>query len=150
MLHVLNVCCFYSEIDIIMPGYTHLQRAQPVFWSHWLLSYGFMFQQDCERLKSSLQRLNVCPLGSGAIAGNPFNIDRDFLANELGFHSCSMNSMHAVGDRDFISEFHFWASLTSVHLSKLAEDLLLFSTKEFNFVEVADAYRHVFLTIFFI
>jgi argininosuccinate lyase len=124
-----------------MPGYTHLQRAQPVFFSHWLMSYAFMFQQDCERLKSSLNRLNLCPLGSGAIAGNPFAIDRDFLSKELGFNSSTLNSMHAVGDRDFIVEFHFWASLTIIHLSKLAEDLLLFSSKEFNFVEISDSFR---------
>ncbi|CAG2117175.1 unnamed protein product, partial [Medioppia subpectinata] len=105
--------------DAIMPGYTHLQRAQPVYFSHWLLSFAFMYQQDCERLLAVLDRMNVCPLGSGAISGNPFNIDRDFLAKELGFKSCSMNSMHAVGDRDFVAEFHFWSSLTVIHFSKM-------------------------------
>ncbi|CAG2100712.1 unnamed protein product [Medioppia subpectinata] len=126
--------------DAIMPGYTHLQRAQPVYFSHWLLSFAFMYQQDCERLIAALDRMNVCPLGSGAISGNPFNIDRDFLAKELGFKSCSMNSMHAVGDRDFVAEFHFWSSLTVIHFSKMAEDLLLFSTKEFSFIEISDSF----------
>ena len=123
-----------------MPGYTHLQRAQPVYFSHWLLSFAFMFRQDCQRLVSLLDRMNVCPLGSGALSGNPFNIDRDFLAKELGFNSCSMNSMQTVGDRDFVAEFHFWSALTIIHMSKLAEDLILFSTKEFAFIEISDSF----------
>uniref|UniRef100_A0A2I9LNS4 Argininosuccinate lyase n=1 Tax=Centruroides hentzi TaxID=88313 RepID=A0A2I9LNS4_9SCOR len=127
------------EIDIIFPGYTHLQRAQPVRWSHWLLSYAWYFQQDAVRLECLTERVNVSPLGSGALAGNPF-VDRESLAEELNFSGCTQNSMHAVGDRDFIVEFVFWASLTSVHLSKLAEDLIIYGSKEFGFVTISDSY----------
>lgn len=130
-----------SEIDILMPGYTHLQKAQPVLWSHWLLSFAWMLQQDYLRLKSCLDRMNVCPLGSGALAGNPFDINRETLAKQLGFTSPSHNSMHAVADRDFICEFQFWASLTALHFSKLAEDLIIYSTKEFGFVKISDTFR---------
>ncbi|KAI1291755.1 Argininosuccinate lyase [Halotydeus destructor] len=129
-----------QEDDVILPGYTHLQRAQPVLWSHWLLSYAWMVQQDCERLASVRARLNYCPLGCGALAGNPFGIDRQALATQLGFVSGTPNSMQTVGDRDFIVEFHFWATLTSVHLSKLAEDLIIYSTKEFAFVTMSDMF----------
>ncbi|RWS31877.1 argininosuccinate lyase-like isoform X2 [Leptotrombidium deliense] len=122
-----------KEIEVIFPGYTHLQRAQPVRWSHWLLSYVCMFVQDFERLHQLNWRLNVCPLGSGAIAGNPFSVDTDFIAQMLSFRTSSSNSMYSVGDRDFVADFQFWASLTAVHLSKLAEDLIIYSTKEFSF-----------------
>lgn len=129
-----------AEIEFIMPGYTHLQRAQPVLWSHWLLSFAWSFQADLMRLKGIHFRLNLCPLGCGAIAGNPFSIDREFVANELKFRAPTANSMHSVGDRDFIAEFHFWASLLAIHLTKLAEDIILFNSKEFNFVTLSDAY----------
>lgn len=128
------------EIDVLMPGYTHLQRAQPIRWSHWLLSYAWYLKQDFDRLDNLASRNNILPLGSGALAGNPFNIDRDFLAQELEFLECSPNSLQGVSDRDFVAEFLFWATLTSVHLSRLAEDLILYSTKEFGFVSLADAY----------
>lgn len=105
------------------------------------MSYAWMLQQDYTRLESNLSRLDICPLGSGALAGNPFNIDRQFLAKELKFSDCTPNSLQAVGDRDFIVEFQFWCSLTAVHLSKLAEDLILYSTKEFGFVTISDLYR---------
>lgn len=128
------------EIDILMPGYTHLQRAQPIRWSHWLLSYTWALKRDCERLEELSRRVDVNPLGSGAIAGNPFNVDRQFLAKELNFSAVSGNSMDAVGDRDYIVEFLFWASLLSTHLSRWAEDMILYSTKEFGFVSLSDAY----------
>lgn len=129
-----------SEIDILMPGYTHLQRAQPIRWSHFLCSYAWSFSTDRQRLKQVGERVNVLPLGSGALAGNPFDIDRQFLARELGFNDVTPNSLLATGDRDFVVEFLSWASMLGLHLSRLAEDLIIYSTKEFNFVELADAY----------
>ncbi|KAJ1547752.1 argininosuccinate lyase [Nowakowskiella sp. JEL0078] len=133
-----------SEIDVLMPGYTHLQvgnrRAQPIRWSHWILSYAFYFQSDADRLIQIRQRVSQNPLGSGALAGNPFNVDRVFLAKELGFEGVIPNSLVGVGDRDFIVEFLFWSSLTSIHLSRFAEDLINYSTAEFGFVSLADAY----------
>jgi argininosuccinate lyase len=129
-----------EHIDVIMPGYTHLQQAQPVRFSHWLLSYGWALQRDKERLDDLTRRVDVLPLGSAAMAGNPFPIDRQFLADELGFAAISANSMDAVGDRDYIAEFLSWAALTQIHLSRLAEDLITYSSQEFGFVEIADAY----------
>ncbi len=129
-----------AEIDLLMPGYTHLQRAQPVRWSHWLLSHAWAWQRDAQRLADVRGRVNVLPLGSGALAGNPFAIDRHFLAQELGFQAITPNSLDGVSDRDFVAEFLFWASLTSIHLSRLAEDLVLFASAEFGFVTLADAY----------
>lgn len=129
-----------AEIDLLMPGYTHLQPAQPVRWSHWLLSHAWAWQRDAERLDELLRRVNQLPLGSGALAGNPFAIDRGFLAEALGFAGIVPNSMDGVSDRDFIAEFLFWATLTMVHLSRLAEDLVIFSSREFGFVTLADAY----------
>lgn len=129
-----------QDIDILMPGYTHMQRAQPIRWSQWLLSYAWSIKQDLERLLEVRKRVNVLPLGSGAIAGNPFPIDRQFLAMELGFDEITQNSMHAVGDRDFVAEFLFWSSLSTVHLSRFCEDLIMYSTQEFNFVKFADKY----------
>jgi argininosuccinate lyase len=128
------------EVDIMMPGYTHLQRAQPVRWSHYLLSHAWNLKKDCDRLDDILKLINVMPLGSGALAGNPFNVDRISLAKALGFDSVTKNSMHAVGDRDFIAEFLFWASMVGIHLSRLAEDLILYSSKEFEFVTIDDSY----------
>ncbi|ORX80147.1 argininosuccinate lyase [Anaeromyces robustus] len=129
-----------KEIDVLMPGYTHLQRAQPIRWSHWLLSYAFYFKADVERLEQLISRCNRLPLGSGALAGNPFTVDREFLAKELGFEDVVPNSLYGVGDRDYIAEFLFWSSLTMCHLSRWAEDLIIYSTAEFNFVVLADAY----------
>lgn len=129
-----------AEIDLLMPGYTHLQPAQPIRWSHWLLSHAWMWQRDMQRLDDLAARVNVLPLGSGALAGNPFAIDRDALAADLGFAAITPNSLDGVSDRDFIAEFLFWASLTMVHLSRLAEDLVIFSSREFGFVQLADAY----------
>jgi argininosuccinate lyase len=129
-----------AEIDFLMPGYTHLQPAQPIRWSHWLLSHAAAWQRDAQRLDDLARRVNVLPLGSGALAGNPFSIDRDALAAELGFAGVSANSLDAVSDRDFVAEFLFWAALTMLHLSRLAEDLIIYGSREFGFVTIADAY----------
>ncbi|KAJ1967373.1 argininosuccinate lyase [Dispira parvispora] len=129
-----------QEIDVLLPGYTHLQRAQPIRWSHFLLSYAWLWQQDAERLEQIIDRFNYLPLGSGALAGNPFQVDREFLAQTLGFRGVIENSLLAVSDRDFVSEFLFWASLTMVHISRFAEDLIIYSSSEFGYVALADAY----------
>ncbi|KAH7134793.1 L-Aspartase-like protein [Dactylonectria estremocensis] len=129
-----------SEIDYIMPGYTHLQRAQPVRWSHWMLSYGFAFANDLERLREVIKRINRSPLGCGALAGNPFGIDREMMAEELGFEGILWNSMGAVADRDFVSETLQWGSMLMQHISRWAEDLIIYSTAEFGFIRLADAY----------
>src|SRR6266498_5539554 len=116
------------------------QRAQPIRWSHWLLSYAWSWQSDAERLSQIIDRLNVLPLGSGALAGNPFNIDREFLAKELGFKGAIQNSLYGVSDRDFVAEILFWSSMTMIHISRFSEDLILYSASEFGFVTLADAY----------
>ncbi|KAL0993731.1 hypothetical protein UPYG_G00112800 [Umbra pygmaea] len=128
------------EIDVLFPGYTHMQRAQPIRWSHWILSHAVALSRDVEHLQEISRRVNVLPLGSGAIAGTPFNIDRDLLRQELSFGDISLNSMDATGQRDFVVEFLFWASLCLTHLSKMSEDLMLYSTKEFSFLTLSDAY----------
>jgi argininosuccinate lyase len=129
-----------AEIDVLMPGYTHLQPAQPIRWSHWLLSHTAAWQRDAQRLDEIAVRVNVMPLGSGALAGNPFPIDRHALADDLGFAAITCNSLDGVADRDFIAEFLFWATLTMLHLSRFAEDLIIYSSREFGFVTLADAY----------
>jgi argininosuccinate lyase len=129
-----------QHLDVIMPGYTHLQRAQPVLFSHWLMSYFWMLQRDRKRLEDLEKRVAVLPLGAGALAGHALGIDRHFLAAELGFRALCENSMDAVSDRDFVAEFLFWAALLQTHLSRLAEDLILWSSAEFGFVELDDAY----------
>lgn len=129
-----------KERDILLPGYTHLQRGQPIRWSHFLLSHALSFRYDLERLQQLIPRISVLPLGSGALAGNPFAVDREFLAEELGFQSLAENSMWGVGDRDFIVEFLMWASLTMTHMSRISEDLIIYSTAEFGFVKLSDAY----------
>lgn len=129
-----------KEIGFVMPGYTHLQRAQPIRWSHWLLSYGMAFASDLERLREVIVRVNQSPLGCGALAGNPFNIDREAMAKELGFEGLLMNSMAAVSSRDFALETMQWGSMLMTHVSRFAEDLIIYSTQEFSFVKLADAY----------
>ncbi|KAF2100677.1 argininosuccinate lyase [Rhizodiscina lignyota] len=129
-----------KEVEYVMPGYTHLQRAQPVRWSHWMLSYGLSFAADLERLREVLKRVNRCPLGFGALAGNPFGIDRDAMAKELGFDGLLYNSMAGVADRDFVVETMQWGSMLMTHMSRWAEDLIIYSTAEFGFVRLADAY----------
>lgn len=129
------------EVDILMPGYTHLQPAQPVRWSHWLMSHASAWARDAERLDDAAKRLDFMPLGSGALAGHAFGLDRAALARDLGFSGGpTPNSMDAVSDRDFAIETLAWASLTSVHLSRWAEDLIIFSSAEFGFVGLSDAY----------
>ncbi len=128
------------HIDIVMPGYTHLQRAQPILWSHHLLAYFEMFRRDRERLQDCLKRVDSCPLGSAALAGTGFPIDRDYTARKLGFSRVSRNSLDAVSDRDFIIEFLAAASLVMAHLSRLSEELVLWSSQEFDFVELPDSF----------
>ncbi len=132
--------------DVIIPGYTHLQRAQPVYLAHHLLAYVEMFDRDYARLEDCFLRVNVCPLGSGAIAGTTIHIKREMVARLLGFvdgkgqAKISQNSMDAVSDRDFAVEFCAVAALIAVHLSRLAEDVILWASAEFNFIKIADAY----------
>uniref|UniRef100_A0A8C7BG47 Argininosuccinate lyase n=1 Tax=Neovison vison TaxID=452646 RepID=A0A8C7BG47_NEOVI len=162
-----------AERDVLFPGYTHLQRAQPIRWSHWILrrvgrgivqgccggavtegrapgaltsalwlpnSHAVALTRDSERLLEVQKRVNVLPLGSGAIAGNPLGVDRELLRAELNFGAITLNSMDATSERDFVAEFLFWASLCMTHLSRMAEDLILYGTKEFSFVQLSDAY----------
>jgi argininosuccinate lyase len=125
---------------VTMPGYTHLQPAQPVLLAHHLLAYFEMLQRDVDRFNDCLRRTDVMPLGSGAIAGVGYNVDRDFLARELGFSQISQNSIDAVSDRDFVLEYEAAASLCMMHLSRLAEEIILWSSAEFNFIELDEAY----------
>jgi len=129
-----------QNLDVIMPGYTHMQRAQPVLLSHHLMAYYEMLGRDRERLEEAHKRIKVLPLGSAALAGTTFPLDRQMVAHELGFEKVSNNSMDAVGDRDFVLEFLFDSAMVMMHLSRLAEELVLWSTEEFNFVRIPDAY----------
>ncbi|HUK39519.1 MAG TPA: argininosuccinate lyase [Candidatus Acidoferrales bacterium] len=128
------------HIGVIMPGYTHLQRAQPVLFSHHLLAHFDMLERDRERFTDSLKRINVLPLGSGALAGTTFAIDRRYVAKLLHFPRISQNSIDAVSDRDFLLEFLSSSSILFVHLSRLAEELVLWSSQEFGFIELPDGY----------
>jgi argininosuccinate lyase len=128
-----------EEVDTLLPAYTHMQRAQPLRLAHWLLAHFWALGRDAERLLAARRHTDVLPLGSGAVSGNPFGIDRDFLAARLGFHAVSANSLDAVGDRDFAVEASFASALLAVHLSRLAEDLVQWSTAEFGFVRWPDA-----------
>jgi argininosuccinate lyase len=125
--------------EVVIPGYTHLQRAQPVLLAHWCLAYFQMFARDRERLIGARRRTNILPLGSAALAGNSFPIDRETLAAELGFEGISTNSLDAVSDRDFCVEFLSDCSLIMMHLSRLAEDIIIYSTTEFGFIQLGDA-----------
>ena len=135
-----------SNMDVLIPGYTHLQRAQPVHFAHHLLAYVEMLERDRERLVQCRERTNVCPLGSGALAGSTLPLDREFVAKSLGFVDAkgrprlTQNSMDAVSDRDFVVEFCSAAALLAVHLSRMAEDIILWAGQEFNFIRIADAY----------
>ena len=124
--------------DVVMPGYTHLQRAQPVLFAHHMLAYFEMFQRDIGRFQDCHQRTDVMPLGSGALAGVAYQIDREFLAAELGFSKISANSMDAVSDRDFVVEFLAAASVCMMHFSRMSEELVLWSSGEFGFVRLSD------------
>jgi argininosuccinate lyase len=134
------------HLDVVIPGYTHLQRAQPVYFAHHLLAFVEMLGRDRSRLADAFQRTNVCPLGSGALAGSTLPLDRVLVARLLAFvdpdgkPQITQNSMDAVSDRDFVVEFCAAAALLAVHLSRLAEDLVLWSSAEFNFIRIADAY----------
>jgi len=129
-----------AGLDTLMPGYTHLQRAQPVLLAHWWLSHFWPLGRDRERLAQAAERAAVLPLGSGALAGAPFQVDRHALAQALGFRLPSPNSIDAVSDRDFAAEFLFCAALCGTHLSRLAEAMVLFSSAEFGFFELSDDY----------
>jgi argininosuccinate lyase len=135
-----------KNADVLIPGYTHLQRAQPVYFAHHLLAYVEMLDRDYDRLEDCFLRVNVCPLGSGAIAGSTLPLKRELVAKVLGFvdtkgkAKVSQNSMDAVSDRDFAVEFCAVAALIAVHLSRLAEDVILWASAEFNFIKIADAY----------
>ncbi|WP_438447364.1 argininosuccinate lyase [Gorillibacterium sp. sgz5001074] len=129
-----------QHLDTILPGYTHLQRAQPILFAHHMMAYVSMFQRDIERLQDSYKRINALPLGAGALAGTTFPIDRHFVASRLGFERVYENSLDAVSDRDFILEFLSNASMIMMHLSRLCEELVLWSSTEFAFVELDDAF----------
>jgi argininosuccinate lyase len=129
-----------KHIDIVMPGYTHLQRAQPVTFGHHLMAYCEMFRRDQERLIDCRKRTDFMPLGAGALAGTTFSLDRTFLAEQLGFNAVTENSLDAVSDRDYAVEFTASASLIMVHLSRFCEEIVLWSTAEFAFIELDDAY----------
>ena len=122
----------------ILPGYTHLQRAQPILWAHWCLAYFEMLVRDRERLTETRRRVNILPLGSAALAGTSFDIDREAVAKTLGFEAATRNSLDAVSDRDFAVEFAHCCSLVMVHLSRMAEDLILYCSTEFGFIELSD------------
>jgi argininosuccinate lyase len=126
--------------DVIMPGYTHLQRAQPVYFAHHLLAYMEMFDRDAERIRDCRKRMNVLPLGAGALAGSTIALDRQLIADALHFDSLSQNSMDAVSDRDFVIELLAALSIIAMHLSRLSEDVILWSTAEFNFIALSDAF----------
>ena len=126
----------YSEV--IIPAYTHLRRAQPIRWSHYCLAYNEMFGRDSERLEQSLKRVDILPLGSGAVAGSNFPVDREAVARELGFTKVSANSLDATCDRDFVLEFLSNAAILLVHASRLAEDWIIYSTEEFGFLELSE------------
>lgn len=129
-----------AHLDVIMPGYTHLQRAQPVLFSHHLLAYFWMLARDRERFLDAYKRADWMPLGAGALAGTTFPVDREMVAAELGFARLYENSLDAVSDRDFVAEFLSAAALLMVHLSRFSEDLILWSSSEFAFVTLDDAF----------
>ena len=124
----------------VIPGYTHLQRAQPVYFAHHMLAYFEMLGRDAERFRQARQRADVMPLGSGALAGVPYPIDRESVAEELGFGSVSANSMDAVSDRDFLLDFHSAAAACAVHMSRMGEELVIWSSEEFGFARLSDEY----------
>ncbi len=128
------------HVETVMPGYTHLQPAQPIVAAHWLMSFFWMLARDRERLLQTRERAAISPLGSGALAGTPFDIDREALAHALGFSSYSQNSLDGVSDRDFVADLLYGLSLLGVHLSRLAEDIIIYSNPAFGFVMLDDRY----------
>ena len=129
-----------AKRGVIIPGYTHLQQAQPILLAHHLLAYFEMFQRDVDRFRDCFRRTDVSPLGSGALAGVAYPVDRSFVAEELGFSQVSANSLDAVSDRDFVIEFEAAAAITMMHLSRLAEEVVVWSSAEFGFLEIDEAY----------
>ena len=129
-----------ENLDVVMPGYTHLQIAQPVLYSHHMLAYYQMFKRDAERFQDALKRVNISPLGSAALAGTSYPLDREFTAKLLGFSDVTKNSMDAVSDRDFVAETIFNCAMVMMHLSRLSEELVLWSTEEFGFIDLPDAF----------
>tara|TARA_B100000749_G_scaffold216722_1_gene171635 strand:- start:946 stop:2301 length:1356 start_codon:yes stop_codon:yes gene_type:complete len=126
-----------GNISFILPGYTHLQRAQPILLSHHLLAYAEMFYRDINRFHDSFERADIMPLGSGALAGLPYNLDREFVANQLGFSKISNNSIDAVSDRDFILDYNYSSSVAMMHISRLCEELIIWATDEFGFITLS-------------
>lgn len=135
---VLNIA--EANLETIMPGYTHLQKAQPITLAHHMMAYYEMFRRDSERLSDCRKRLNIMPLGSGALAGTTYNLDREFVAEKLGFDGVTQNSLDGVSDRDFALELAFVLSVVMTHLSRMAEEIILWSSHEFKFIELDDAY----------
>ena len=129
-----------KNLDVIMPGYTHLQTAQPILYSHHMLAYREMIARDCSRLRDLRTRFNQMPLGAGALAGTTFPIDREWVAEKLGFDGVTRNSLDSVSDRDFAIEFCSFAGILMMHLSRLSEELILWSSADFNFIELSDAF----------
>lgn len=129
-----------EHVDLVMPGYTHLQRAQPIYFAHYLLGQVEAFGRDAARLSDCLEKTDVLPLGSGALAGSTVVLDRELIARKLGFARVSQNSLDAVSDRDFVCEFLFCLAMVGMHLSRLSEDLIIWSTSEFGFVEFSDGF----------
>ena len=142
LIHTLTIICdlAFDHTETIMPGYTHLQKAQPVTFAHHLMAYFEMFKRDEERLRDSIKRTNVMPLGSGALAATTYPLDREFVAGELGFSGVTKNSLDGVSDRDFVIEFASCLSIIMMHLSRFCEELILWSSNEFSFVEMDDAF----------
>ncbi|MDD6290121.1 MAG: argininosuccinate lyase, partial [Eggerthellales bacterium] len=129
-----------QNFGVVMPGYTHMQKAQPVLFSHHLLAYYWMFTRDCTRLKAAFDAADCMPLGSAALAGTTFPLDREFTASELGFSGVYPNSMDAVSDRDFLLDLSYACSVTMMHLSRLCEEIIYWSSDEFRFIRLSDAY----------
>ena len=129
-----------ENADAIMPGYTHLQRAQPITFAHHIMAYAMMFKRDIERIEDAVKRMNVCPLGSCALAGTTYDTDRDFTAQKLGFSSISLNSIDGVSDRDFCIELLSAYATIMMHLSRFSEEIILWSSWEFKFIELDDSY----------
>ncbi len=142
LLTLIRTLCEKAETHsgTVMPGYTHLQRAQPITFGHHLMAYCEMFLRDLSRLKDALKRMDVMPLGSGALAGTTYPLDREYTARLLGFREISHNSLDGVADRDFCAEIAFFASMTMVHLSRLCEELVLWCSWEYKFIELSDAF----------
>lgn len=140
LLDLLTLLVNFAEkqIDIVMPGYTHLQIAQPVRLSHHILVYAWQISRDLKRLKLAMDASDIMPLGAGALAGVNYDTDREFLRKELGFKDTTMNSMDTVSDRDFVLDFLYFASVLGMHMSRLCEELILWSTSEFNFIRLSD------------